>query len=164
MSAPFVLHERYGTRCSTVFLAGRDGRTVAAERRFDAAEPDWRHAPRIRSRRTGHEAPATCIPRWLAASRARALCERAPPATAWNGRRTRFIEVDASTALADNVRTLHPYVRVTTQDDQVRRLADAPWTSGRRVARSFHDPQVRSRTAARQRHVDRQAANHPSRS
>jgi len=37
MSAPFVLHERYGTRCSTVFLAGRDGRMVAAERRFDAA-------------------------------------------------------------------------------------------------------------------------------
>jgi uncharacterized protein with NRDE domain len=37
MSAPFVLHERYGTRCSTVLLAGYDGRTVAAERRFDAA-------------------------------------------------------------------------------------------------------------------------------
>jgi uncharacterized protein with NRDE domain len=37
MSAPFVLHERYGTRCSTALLAGRDGRTVAAERRFDAA-------------------------------------------------------------------------------------------------------------------------------
>ena len=37
MSAPFVLHERYGTRCSTVLLAGHDGRTVAAERRFDAA-------------------------------------------------------------------------------------------------------------------------------
>lgn len=37
MSAPFVLHERYGTRCSTVLLAGHDGRTVAAERRFDDA-------------------------------------------------------------------------------------------------------------------------------
>ena len=37
MSAPFVLHERYGTRCSTVLLAGHDGRTVTAERRFDAA-------------------------------------------------------------------------------------------------------------------------------
>ena len=37
MSAPFVLHERYGTRCSTVLLAGHDGRTVAAERRYDAA-------------------------------------------------------------------------------------------------------------------------------
>jgi uncharacterized protein with NRDE domain len=37
MSAPFVLHERYGTRCSTVLLAGHDGRMVAAERRFDAA-------------------------------------------------------------------------------------------------------------------------------
>ena len=37
MSAPFVLHARYGTRCSTVLLAGHDGRTVAAERRFDDA-------------------------------------------------------------------------------------------------------------------------------
>jgi uncharacterized protein with NRDE domain len=37
LSAPFVLHEHYGTRCSTVLLAGHDGRTVAAERRFDAA-------------------------------------------------------------------------------------------------------------------------------
>jgi uncharacterized protein with NRDE domain len=37
MSAPFVLHALYGTRCSTVLLAGHDGRTVAAERRFDAA-------------------------------------------------------------------------------------------------------------------------------
>jgi uncharacterized protein with NRDE domain len=37
MSAPFVLHERYGTRCSTVLLAGHDGRTVAAERRYDDA-------------------------------------------------------------------------------------------------------------------------------
>jgi uncharacterized protein with NRDE domain len=36
MSAPFVLHEGYGTRCSTVLLAGHDGRTMAAERRFDA--------------------------------------------------------------------------------------------------------------------------------
>ena len=37
MSAPFVLHPRYGTRCSTVLFAGHDGRTVATERRFDAA-------------------------------------------------------------------------------------------------------------------------------
>jgi uncharacterized protein with NRDE domain len=36
ISAPFVLHPRYGTRCSTVLLAGHDGRVVAAERRFDA--------------------------------------------------------------------------------------------------------------------------------
>ncbi len=36
-SAPFVLHPRYGTRCSTVLLAGHDGRLVTAERRFDAA-------------------------------------------------------------------------------------------------------------------------------
>lgn len=37
LSSAFVLHPRYGTRCSTVLLAGRDGRIVAAERRFDAA-------------------------------------------------------------------------------------------------------------------------------
>jgi len=37
ISAPFVLHPRYGTRCSTVLLAGHDGRVVTAERRFDAA-------------------------------------------------------------------------------------------------------------------------------
>jgi uncharacterized protein with NRDE domain len=37
LSSPFVLHEVYGTRCSTVLLAGHDGRTVVAERRFDAA-------------------------------------------------------------------------------------------------------------------------------
>ncbi len=36
ISAPFVQHPRYGTRCSTVLLAGHDGRVVAAERRFDA--------------------------------------------------------------------------------------------------------------------------------
>jgi uncharacterized protein with NRDE domain len=35
-SAPFVLHPRYGTRCSTLLLVGHDGRVVAAERRFDA--------------------------------------------------------------------------------------------------------------------------------
>jgi uncharacterized protein with NRDE domain len=37
ISAPFVLHPSYGTRCSTVLLAGHDGRVVTAERRFDAA-------------------------------------------------------------------------------------------------------------------------------
>lgn len=36
MSSPFVLHPRYGTRSSTLLLAGRNGRTVVAERRFDA--------------------------------------------------------------------------------------------------------------------------------
>lgn len=37
LSAPFVMHPRYGTRCSTVLLVAHDGRTVIAERRFDAA-------------------------------------------------------------------------------------------------------------------------------
>jgi len=36
MSSPFVLHPRYGTRCSTVLMVGHDGHTVASERRFDA--------------------------------------------------------------------------------------------------------------------------------
>jgi uncharacterized protein with NRDE domain len=37
LSAPFVRHERYGTRCSTVLLVEHDGRIVVHERRFDAA-------------------------------------------------------------------------------------------------------------------------------
>ena len=37
MSAPFVVHERYGTRCSTLLLVERNGRTTMLERRFDAA-------------------------------------------------------------------------------------------------------------------------------
>ena len=37
LSAPFVVHERYGTRCSTLLLVERGGRTVVHERRFDAA-------------------------------------------------------------------------------------------------------------------------------
>ena len=35
VSAPFVVHERYGTRCSTVVLVDRRGRTIVHERRFD---------------------------------------------------------------------------------------------------------------------------------
>ncbi len=35
VSAPFVVHERYGTRCSTVVFVDRVGRTVVHERRFD---------------------------------------------------------------------------------------------------------------------------------
>jgi uncharacterized protein with NRDE domain len=37
VSAPFVLNERYGTRCSTVVLVDCAGRTVVHERRFDPA-------------------------------------------------------------------------------------------------------------------------------
>jgi uncharacterized protein with NRDE domain len=37
LSAPFVRHERYGTRCSTVVLVEHGGRTVILERRFDPA-------------------------------------------------------------------------------------------------------------------------------
>jgi uncharacterized protein with NRDE domain len=32
---PFVLHERYGTRCSTVLLVEHGGHTTMLERRFD---------------------------------------------------------------------------------------------------------------------------------
>ena len=35
LSAPFVLHPEYGTRCSTVLLEEPDGRLYLAERRFD---------------------------------------------------------------------------------------------------------------------------------
>jgi uncharacterized protein with NRDE domain len=37
LSAPFVRHERYGTRSSTAVLVGQDGRTTVVERRFDPA-------------------------------------------------------------------------------------------------------------------------------
>jgi uncharacterized protein with NRDE domain len=36
LSAPFVLHPEYGTRCSTVLLLARDGALDLIERRFDA--------------------------------------------------------------------------------------------------------------------------------
>lgn len=36
LSSPFVVHERYGTRCSTVLLVTHDGHTTLCERRFDA--------------------------------------------------------------------------------------------------------------------------------
>ncbi len=36
LSAPFVLHAGYGTRCSTVVLLDPDGRLYLAERRFDS--------------------------------------------------------------------------------------------------------------------------------
>ena len=37
LSAIFVRHPRYGTRCSTVLFAAHDGCTVVAERRYDSA-------------------------------------------------------------------------------------------------------------------------------
>lgn len=37
LSAPFVLHPRYGTRCATVLLLGAAGELQMIERRFDAA-------------------------------------------------------------------------------------------------------------------------------
>ena len=36
LSAPFVVHPTYGTRCSTVLLLHNDGGVYIAERRFDA--------------------------------------------------------------------------------------------------------------------------------
>jgi uncharacterized protein with NRDE domain len=36
LSAPFVRHERYGTRCSTIVLVAHDGRTTVIERRFES--------------------------------------------------------------------------------------------------------------------------------
>jgi uncharacterized protein with NRDE domain len=37
VSAPFIVNERYGTRCSSVLLVERTGRSILHERRFDAA-------------------------------------------------------------------------------------------------------------------------------
>jgi uncharacterized protein with NRDE domain len=36
LSSPFVRHDRYGTRCSTVLLIEHDGHSTLIERRFDA--------------------------------------------------------------------------------------------------------------------------------
>jgi uncharacterized protein with NRDE domain len=36
LSSPFIVSERYGTRCSTVLRIDRDGRVEIRERRFDA--------------------------------------------------------------------------------------------------------------------------------
>lgn len=35
VSSPFIVNERYGTRCSSVLLVERNGRTMLHERRFD---------------------------------------------------------------------------------------------------------------------------------
>ena len=37
VSSPFVLNERYGTRCSSVLLVERNSRTILLERRFDSS-------------------------------------------------------------------------------------------------------------------------------
>ncbi len=37
VSAPFIVNERYGTRCSSVLMVERNGRTILHERRFDPA-------------------------------------------------------------------------------------------------------------------------------
>jgi len=37
LSAPFVRHDQYGTRCSTIVLVEHGGRTLVLERRFDPA-------------------------------------------------------------------------------------------------------------------------------
>jgi uncharacterized protein with NRDE domain len=47
LSAPFVLHDDYGTRCTTVLLIGHDGDTWIGERRFDprgaaVGQNEWR--------------------------------------------------------------------------------------------------------------------------
>ena len=36
LSAPFIVHERYGTRCSTILGIGHDGRVAVTEQRYDA--------------------------------------------------------------------------------------------------------------------------------
>lgn len=37
VSAPFIANDRYGTRCSSVLLVERNGRSILQERRFDSA-------------------------------------------------------------------------------------------------------------------------------
>jgi uncharacterized protein with NRDE domain len=60
LSSPFIVDERYGTRCSTVVLATRDGQVRVRERRFDASGRstgmDEYCIPSVR--RVGHAQPA----------------------------------------------------------------------------------------------------------
>jgi uncharacterized protein with NRDE domain len=47
LSSPFVLHDDYGTRCTTVLLLGHDGSAWIGERRFDprgatVGQDEWR--------------------------------------------------------------------------------------------------------------------------
>jgi len=44
LSAPFVRHPDYGTRCSSLLLVGHDNRVVFEERSFDAAGAATQHA------------------------------------------------------------------------------------------------------------------------
>ena len=37
VSSPFIVNERYGTRCSSLLLVERNGRTVLHDGRFDSA-------------------------------------------------------------------------------------------------------------------------------
>lgn len=36
LSAPFIVNDRYGTRCSTILVVGRDGAVAMTEQRYDA--------------------------------------------------------------------------------------------------------------------------------
>ncbi|HWJ05455.1 MAG TPA: NRDE family protein [Steroidobacteraceae bacterium] len=71
LSAPFVVHGRYGTRSSTVLLVERDGRTTVIERRFEASgtltaatrlEFDGHVRPGRRMHATGASVAATHAP------------------------------------------------------------------------------------------------------
>jgi len=60
LSSPFIVDQRYGTRCSTVVLAGRDGQVRVRERRFDpSGRSTGMDEYRIPSAlRVGHALPA----------------------------------------------------------------------------------------------------------
>lgn len=60
LSSPFVIHERYGTRCSTVLLVTHDGQTTVSERRFDA-QGALTGATRVEFTRTPDRAPQRAV-------------------------------------------------------------------------------------------------------
>lgn len=76
LSAPFVVHDRYGTRCSTVLLIDHAGRSVMIERRFDAGGA-MTGATRLQFGE--HTAPDALVPH--AADAAGAVDHVAVPAT-----------------------------------------------------------------------------------
>ncbi len=146
LSAPFVRHERYGTRCSTVVLVGHDGRTIVRERRFDSAgAPERRDAPRVR-RRPGAAMRRAPAARGWQARRAVAGLDRAACAVERIGRSARRRRTGSASRWTASIarsrttsaRTCHS--RGTTQRTDLTDVAGAPprrpgrRRSGRRAA------------------------------
>ncbi len=153
LSAPFVRHERYGTRCSTVVLVTYDGRHDGLRATFRAhRRAEWRVTLRVFG-----SAWMSVARRVLHLRRAIAWCgvllSLAFAASAGAADR---IEIDiqgVDREIANNVRGYLTLARYTERDDltdaQVRRLADRAVDEAADGLRPFgyYEPTIRSRTS-----------------